>query len=64
MHIRPYFPSDWPRLCTIHDAARLDELRLSVGEAAFLTLEGNERFAAAGYLLIRGLQTDSLQPLA
>lgn len=39
MRIRPYAPSDWPRVCAIHDAARLDELRLSVGEAAFLTLE-------------------------
>lgn len=39
MKIRKYIPSDWPRLCEIHDAARLDELRLSVGEAAFLTLE-------------------------
>ncbi len=37
--IRPYAPDDWPRLCAIHDAARLDELKLSAGEAAFLTLE-------------------------
>jgi ribosomal-protein-alanine N-acetyltransferase len=37
--IRPYAATDWPRLCAIHDAARRDELRLSVGEAAFLTLE-------------------------
>lgn len=39
MEIREYRPEDWPRLCEIHDAARLDELRHSVGEAAFLTLE-------------------------
>ena len=39
MKIREYVPEDWLRLCQIHDAARLDELRLSVGEAAFLTLE-------------------------
>ena len=39
MEIREYLPGDWPRLCEIHDAARLDELRLSVGEAAFLPLE-------------------------
>ena|GEM_PF-171476 len=39
MDIREYTAEDWPRLCEIHDAARLDELRLSVGEAAFLTLE-------------------------
>lgn len=37
--IRPYSPDNWPRLCAIHDRARLDELRLPAGEAAFLTLE-------------------------
>ena len=37
--IRPYTSTDWPRLCVIHDAARLDELRLTVGTDAFLTLE-------------------------
>ena len=37
--IRPYHATDWPRLCEIHDAARLDELRLTVGEAAFLSLD-------------------------
>ena len=37
--IRPYSPADWPRLCVIHDAARLDELRPTVGEAAFLPLK-------------------------
>jgi hypothetical protein len=26
MHIRPYTPQDWPRVCAIHDAARRDEL--------------------------------------
>lgn len=36
--IRPYAQADWPRLCLIHDAARLDELRPTVGEAAFLPL--------------------------
>lgn len=39
LSIRPYIPADWPRLCAIHDAARLDELRPTVGEAAFLPLE-------------------------
>ena len=39
MQIRPYQPADWPRLCEIHDIARLDELRLTVGTDAFLTLE-------------------------
>jgi GNAT superfamily N-acetyltransferase len=37
-YIRSYEPSDWAALCSIHDAARLDELRLSVGEDAFLSL--------------------------
>ena len=37
--IRPYATSDWPRLCAIHDAARLDELKLSVSADAFLNLE-------------------------
>ena len=37
--IRPYQSTDWPRLCEIHDASRLDELKLSVGTEAFLTLE-------------------------
>lgn len=36
--IRPYAPSDWDDICRIHDAARLDELRNSVGVAAFLPL--------------------------
>ena len=37
--IRPYESTDWPRLCEIHDTSRLDELSLTVGENAFLTLE-------------------------
>ena len=36
--IRPYRDTDWPRLCEIHDRARLDELRGSVDLAAFLPL--------------------------
>lgn len=39
MIIRPYIQTDWPGLCAVHDAARLDELRLTVGTGAFLTLE-------------------------
>lgn len=39
MRIRPYQPADWSRICTIHDTARLDELKLTVGTDAFLTLE-------------------------
>lgn len=38
IRIRPYEPQDWDRLCVIHDAARMDELRFSGLEAAFLTL--------------------------
>ncbi len=37
--IRPYQTVDWPILCRIHDAARLDELGLSVGTDAFIPLE-------------------------
>lgn len=37
--IRPYRSADWPRLCEIHDSSRLDELDLTVGADAFLTLE-------------------------
>lgn len=37
--VRPYDAKDWAALCRIHDAARLDELRLSVGVGAFLDLE-------------------------
>ncbi|MEM1308462.1 MAG: GNAT family N-acetyltransferase [Cyanobacteria bacterium P01_H01_bin.153] len=39
VNIRPYKSTDWPRLCEIHDASRLDELGLTVGVEAFLTLE-------------------------
>lgn len=39
MHLRPYLPTDWPRLCEIHDAARKDELAGAGLGAAFLTLE-------------------------
>jgi ribosomal protein S18 acetylase RimI-like enzyme len=38
MHIRPYAPDDWKRLCEIHDAARKYELNASGLIAAFLTL--------------------------
>lgn len=39
VRIRPYEAADWPRLCEIHDAARLHELEGTVGTDAFLTLE-------------------------
>jgi ribosomal protein S18 acetylase RimI-like enzyme len=39
MEIRPYEESDWDALADIHDRARVDELRLTVGEEAFLSLE-------------------------
>jgi ribosomal protein S18 acetylase RimI-like enzyme len=38
LSIRPYEPRDWDAICRIHDAARLDELRGSVGLEAFLAL--------------------------
>lgn len=38
LSIRPYQLSDWPRLCEIHDRARIDELRLSADVAAFRSL--------------------------
>ncbi|WP_394939742.1 GNAT family N-acetyltransferase [Psychromicrobium sp. YIM B11713] len=37
--IRRYADSDWTEICRIHDAARLDELRPTVGLEAFLKLE-------------------------
>lgn len=39
MQLRPYEPKDWPRLCEIHDSARMDELRASGLTDAFLPLE-------------------------
>jgi len=39
MNIRPYLPSDWERLCAIHDAARVFELQAAGLMEAFLTLE-------------------------
>jgi [ribosomal protein S18]-alanine N-acetyltransferase len=38
LHVRDYAPSDWEALCRVHDQARLDELRLTVGVAAFRSL--------------------------
>lgn len=38
VEIRPYADADWDAIARIHDAARLDELRHSVGVEAFLTL--------------------------
>jgi ribosomal protein S18 acetylase RimI-like enzyme len=45
MTLRPYSPTDWERLCLVHDAARVHELEASGLATAFLTLEataGNE----------------------
>jgi hypothetical protein len=39
MHVRPYSPRDWKRLCEIHDEARKYELKASGLIEAFLTLE-------------------------
>ncbi|MDV3348350.1 N-acetyltransferase [Leptolyngbyaceae cyanobacterium CCMR0082] len=38
INIRSYEVTDWSRLCEIHDASRVDELTLTVGMDAFLTL--------------------------
>jgi ribosomal protein S18 acetylase RimI-like enzyme len=48
VHLRPYIDSDWSSLQSIHDRARLDELRNSVGVEAFLSLE--ETAASEGLL--------------
>lgn len=49
IQIRKYQPKDWDEIATIHDRARLDELRASVGVEAFLSLaataEDEELFA-------------------
>ncbi|MEP4197996.1 MAG: GNAT family N-acetyltransferase [Aliishimia sp.] len=39
LQLRAYDPSDWHRLCALHDAARKDELAYTVGVAAFRSLE-------------------------
>lgn len=38
IQVREYFPEDWGAIADIHDRARLDELRVSVGVEAFLSL--------------------------
>ncbi|MCD9901313.1 GNAT family N-acetyltransferase [Streptomyces sp. MT29] len=38
MTVRPYRSEDWDAIARVHDTARLDELRCSVGVEAFLTL--------------------------
>src|SRR4051812_22399448 len=38
LSIRPYESDDWEAIAAIHDAARLLELRMTVGEEAFLSL--------------------------
>ena len=39
LQLRPYASTDWIRVCTIHDAARKDELKAANLLDAFLTLE-------------------------
>lgn len=39
VRVRPYEAADWPHLCKIHDPARRDELKRTVGVTAFLSLE-------------------------
>ena len=47
--LRKYQPRDWDAIATIHDRARLDELKATVGVEAFLSLaetaEDEELFA-------------------
>lgn len=38
IRLREYSPEDWDAISGIHDRARLDELRASVGVEAFLSL--------------------------
>ena len=38
IQLRTYHPDDWDAMAVIHDRARLDELRSSVGVDAFLSL--------------------------
>lgn len=38
IQLRKYKPKDWKAIAAIHDRARLDELRASVGVEAFLSL--------------------------
>jgi putative acetyltransferase len=39
LSIRPYDSADWPAIADIHDRARWIELELTVGQAAFRTVE-------------------------
>ena len=39
VELRSYQPEDWPQMCSLHDRARIDELRGSVDLAAFIPLE-------------------------
>ncbi len=73
IEIRPYEPTDWPRLCQIHDTSRLDELRLTVGTDAFLSLaqtadtEGlfdDQLFVAEVDQIVRGFIAYSDEELA
>jgi GNAT superfamily N-acetyltransferase len=38
IQLRNYHPEDWDAIAVIHDRARLDELKASVGVKAFLSL--------------------------
>lgn len=60
IRIRPYVDTDWNRLCVVHDSARLDELKLTVGTDAFLALEQtyeDERLFA-GQLIVAELENN------
>ncbi|MEO0802967.1 MAG: GNAT family N-acetyltransferase [Cyanobacteria bacterium J06642_2] len=73
INIRPYESTDWSRLCEIHDASRLDELTLTVGTDAFLTLEqtadneslfDNKIFVAVADNVVQGFIAYSDEELA
>jgi GNAT superfamily N-acetyltransferase len=38
LQIRLYSPDDWNAIAAVHDRSRLDELRISVGVGAFISL--------------------------
>lgn len=42
LEIREYQPRDWDAMAVIHDRARLDELKASVGIEAFLSFYGKD----------------------
>lgn len=59
VHIRSYLPTDWPQVCRVHDAARVQELAAgAVDPRAFCPMvdaaEGDEFFASDTLVDCRG----------